>query len=201
MTSHNLPFIPQNATMKVCASLTQSTNDKKWKLDPPCRTKEKTLNEVECLETTIEEKKIYISVSGPIAAGKTTFCKNLSDILQIPIYHEEVDNNPYLAPFYEDQKTWAFRLQIYFLASRYKQQQTILSSLKELGVIGIIQDRTIYEDPVFAKVLKKDGSFTETDFQTYQSLFDVMMDTISVPDVIVFLRASSEMCLSRIKQR
>lgn len=188
--------------MKNRASLIQGTNDKK--LDPPCRTKEKTLNEVEDLETTIEEreeKKYYISVSGPIAAGKTTFCKNLSDILQIPIYHEEVDNNPYLAPFYEDQKTWAFHLQIYFLASRYKQQQTILSSLKELGVIGIIQDRTIYEDPVFAKVLKKDGSFTETDFQTYQSLFDVMMDTISVPDVIVFLRASSEMCLSRIKQR
>ena len=146
------------------------------------------------------KRPYFISVAGSIAVGKTTFCGKLGSILNLQVYEESVSDNPYLDKFYKDQKSWAFHLQIYFLGHRFEQQKRISSNLGE-AQIGAIQDRTIYEDVVFARVLKNDNIMTEVDFKTYSSTLKNMMECILVPDIIIFLRASAETCLKRVKKR
>lgn len=73
-------------------------------------------------------------------------------------------HNEYLEDFYKDQKTYAFPLQVYLLNKRFKQQQQIIWSGK-----GGVQDRTIYEDSVFARMLKDSGMMSERDYRTCAS--------------------------------
>jgi deoxyadenosine kinase len=89
--------------------------------------------------------------------------------MDLPLYQEPVIDNIYLADFYKNPEQYAFKLQIYLLNERFKQHQQIIWNYK-----GGVQDRTIWEDRVFAKVLFQQGSMDQRDYETYLSLFQNM---------------------------
>ncbi len=110
---------------------------------------------------------------------------------------EAVDQNPYLADFYEDMKRWAFHLQVYFLNSRYNQIRKI-----QENPISTIQDRTIYEDAyIFAANLYKSKLMTERDYYNYRSLFDSMILHVKAPDLLIYLKADIPKLVGQIEKR
>lgn len=141
-------------------------------------------------------EKVFIGISGLIGAGKSTLATELGKILNLPVYYEDVIENSYLADFYKDMKTYAFPLQIHLLNKRFRQQQQIIWQDR-----GAVQDRTIYEDSIFARMLKESGHMDERDYQTYLELFGNMSNFMKKPNVIVFLDVSPEESFERIKKR
>lgn len=140
---------------------------------------------------------LRISISGIIGVGKTTFAENLAAHLSVPVYYEEVKENKYLEDFYIDMKRYAFPLQIYLLNQRFVQQQQINWTAQ-----GSVQDRSIYEDLIFAKMLHEDEMIEQRDYETYLSLFDTMLRVSSArPDLIIHLDISAEESLKRIRIR
>lgn len=141
---------------------------------------------------------MHIAITGNIGAGKTTLAEKLAEHYGWEVYYEAVDGNPYLPPFYSDMEKWSFHLQIYFLNSRFEQVLKIKNQQEKT----IIQDRTIYEDAyIFAQNLYESNKMTETDFQTYNSLFKTIMKAISPPDLMIYLKADTPKLVSQIKKR
>lgn len=140
-----------------------------------------------------------ITVAGTVGVGKSTLTAALADRLGFKTSLEQVEHNPYLEKFYHDFERWSFHLQIFFLAERFKEQKRIF----ELGG-GFVQDRSIYEDTgIFAKMHADQGTMSETDFETYTSLFKAMVMTpyFPHPDVLIYLEGSLPSILNRIKER
>lgn len=128
---------------------------------------------------------LHIAVAGNIGAGKTTLAQRLATHFGWEVCFESVEDNPYLADFYEDMPRWAFHLQIYFLNSRFKQVLQVKQNEKPT-----IQDRTIYEDAfVFAYNLRESNLMSERDFQNYQDVFSAMMQFVTPPQLLIYLRA------------
>ncbi|MFA9388233.1 MAG: deoxynucleoside kinase [Prolixibacteraceae bacterium] len=140
---------------------------------------------------------MHIAIAGNIGAGKTTLTTLLSKHYGwIPNY-EIVDDNPYLNDFYNDMQRWSFNLQIFFLNSRFKQVVDIRKSGQT-----VIQDRTIYEDAeIFAPNLHDMRLMSTRDFENYRSLFNLMVDLIEPPDLMIYLRASVPTLVSQIQAR
>ena len=138
----------------------------------------------------------FISIAGLIGAGKSTLCDALSKKLGLPAYHEAVDSNPYLGKFYADKKSFAFGLQVHLLTERFSQQQRIVWMER-----GAVQDRSIYEDAVFARMLNEAGDLTDLDYRTYTRLFSQMSRFMSRPTALVYLDLSPEESLERIRLR
>ncbi len=139
---------------------------------------------------------VFIGIAGLIGAGKTTLANALADHLSLPVYYEPVADNAYLEDFYRDTKRYAFSTQIYLLNRRFQQHQEIIWRGG-----GAVQDRTIYEDAVFAKTLVDQDLMEERDFQTYLQLFRHMSNFMCRPNMIVYLDLSPEVSLERIRQR
>ena len=138
-----------------------------------------------------------IAIAGNIGAGKTTMTNLLSDFLKLEPVFESVDHNPYLADFYDDMSRWSFNLQIFFLHNRFSNQIKLMKLNK-----GFIQDRSIYEDrEIFARNLKDLNFMSSRDWSTYTSLFDDMVQFIREPDLIIYLKASTQTLIGRIKNR
>ena len=139
---------------------------------------------------------LFIGIAGLIGAGKTTLATALGEHLGLPVYYEPVADNEYLADFYRDTKRHAFATQIYLLNRRFQQHQEIIWRGG-----GAIQDRTIYEDAVFARTLVEQELMEDRDYRTYLQLFRHMSNFMCRPNVIVFLELSPESSLDRIQQR
>ncbi|SFB38235.1 deoxynucleoside kinase [Algoriphagus aquimarinus] len=140
---------------------------------------------------------MHIAVSGNIGSGKTTLTEKLAKHYGWKAEFEAVDNNPYLADFYEDMKRWSFHLQVYFLNSRFNQIRTIQESKTPT-----IQDRTIYEDAyIFAANLYKSQLLTERDYENYQSLFTSMVAHVKAPDLLIYLKADIPKLVGQIEKR
>ena len=139
---------------------------------------------------------IFIGIAGLIGAGKSTLATALGKHLDLPVYYEPVADNEYLADFYRDTKTYAFATQIYLLNRRFQQHQEVIWRGG-----GGVQDRTIYEDAVFAKMLVNLGLMDERDYRTYVDLFRHMSNFMCRPNVIVYLDVTPEKSMERIKVR
>ena len=143
------------------------------------------------------KNKLFIAVAGNIGVGKTTFSEKISQEFGLKVHYESVDDNPYLSDFYSNMDRWSFNLQIYFLQHRFQSHINISKSN-----IGIIQDRTIYEDvSIFAYNLYKMKIMSKRDWDTYQNLFNNMVQFLRKPDIIIYLRASTDTLINRIKNR
>ncbi len=139
----------------------------------------------------------FVGLCGNIGVGKSLFAERLGARLGWDVYYEPVKQNPYLEPFYADMKRWAFHLQIYFLAERFKAQKRM-----NRGCAPFVQDRTIYEDgEVFARVLHERGEMDRTDFEAYIALFREMVEFLASPGLLIYLKASPDILLRRIAQR
>ena len=144
-----------------------------------------------------QKKQQYIAVAGNIGAGKSSLTGLLAQYFDWEAFYESVDDNPYLADFYEDMLRWSFTLQIYFLSSRFRHQKDMLQ--KE---ISLIQDRTIYEDvEIFAKNLHQMSLMSDRDFNNYEALFHEMSYYLRPPDLLIYLRAQVPTLVRQIQQR
>jgi deoxyadenosine kinase len=139
---------------------------------------------------------IFIGIAGLIGAGKTTLATALGQHLGMPVYYEPVGDNEYLADFYRDTARYAFATQIYLLNRRFQQHQEIIWRGG-----GGVQDRTIYEDAVFARTLVQQGLMDERDYRTYLQLFRHMSNFMCRPNVIVFLDLQPASSMERIRMR
>jgi len=140
---------------------------------------------------------MYMAICGNIGSGKTSLAEKLGHHYGWDVLYESVDNNPYLADFYENMEKWAFHLQIHFLNSRFSQIKTIQDNKQ-----SAIQDRTIYEDAyIFAMNLKKSQLLNERDYETYLALFNSMIEHIHAPDLLIYLKADIPRLVSQIQKR
>ena len=140
---------------------------------------------------------MYLAICGNIGSGKTTLAEKLGKHYGWDVLYESVDNNPYLADFYEDMKKWAFHLQVFFLNSRFKQIKTIEKSKN-----ATIQDRTIYEDAhIFALNLYKSNMLNDRDYATYLTLYESMIQHVKPPDLLVYLKADIPKLVNQIQIR
>lgn len=140
---------------------------------------------------------MHIAVAGNIGSGKTTLSTMLAKHYNWEPLYESVDNNPYLASFYEDMQRWSFNLQVYFLNNRFRQVIDIRRSNKD-----VIQDRTIYEDAyIFAPNLHDMGLMPNRDFENYSSLFELMCQFLQAPDLLIYLKADTPTLVEQIQKR
>lgn len=139
----------------------------------------------------------FVAIAGNIGAGKSSLTGLLAKHFKWKAFFESVEDNPYLADFYDDMRRWSFNLQIYFLSSRFRHQKNML----EKGG-SIIQDRTIYEDvEIFAKNLHEMGLMSDRDFDNYEALFREMTHFLQPPDLLIYLRAQVPTLVRQIQQR
>jgi deoxyadenosine/deoxycytidine kinase len=140
---------------------------------------------------------MHIAIAGNIGSGKTTLTELLAKQLKWDALFEDVVDNPYLDDFYAEMQRWSFNLQIFFLHNRFKQ----IVELRKSGK-NVIQDRTIYEDAhIFAPNLHSMGLLTARDFDNYQSIFALMEEFISPPDLLIYLQASVPTLVHQIQKR
>ena len=141
--------------------------------------------------------KKFIAVAGNIGVGKSTLTAMLSERLSWEAVYEAVDDNPYLADFYQDMRQWSFHSQVFFLSRRLRHHRAILD---RPGTV--VQDRSVYEDAeIFAENLFRQGRMTERDYHTYRELYEAMGLFLPPPDLVVYLRASVPTLLKRIRKR
>lgn len=141
--------------------------------------------------------KKYIIISGNIGCGKSSLTRLLSKQLGWKAFYEVVEDNPYLEDFYYDMKKWSFHLQVFFLSKRFQHHQSILKD-----PASVVQDRSIYEDvDIFAKNLYEQGLMNPRDYHNYQELFSIMVDFLSPPNLIIYLKASVPTLQHRISLR
>ncbi len=141
--------------------------------------------------------KKFIAVAGNIGAGKTELTSFLCQRYQLKPFFEPNDENPYLADFYRDMKTWAYRSQLYFLTHKFRLHREL-----ERETQTVLQDRTIYEDAeIFAKNLHRQRHIDKRDFATYWALYETIAQTLQPPDLMIYLRCSVPTLQARIKKR
>lgn len=141
--------------------------------------------------------KKFVAVAGNIGVGKSTLVTMLSDRLGWKPFFEPVGENPYLADFYRDMRTWAFHSQIFFLTRRLRIHRQMIDHPS-----SAIQDRSVYEDAeVFAHNLFRQGLIGERDYNSYCELYQVLIEFLPPPDLVVYLRASVSTLQERIRLR
>lgn len=139
----------------------------------------------------------FIAIAGNIGVGKSALTALLSERLGWEPIYEAVDDNPYLADFYEDMRKWSFHSQMFFLARKLRCYQEMLDHPG-----SVIQDRTIYEDAeIFAENLYRQGYMAERDYRTYRAVYEAILPVLPPPDLVVYLRASVPTLQSRIALR
>ena len=138
---------------------------------------------------------MYIAIEGVIGVGKTS----LARLLQLPfnsnVLLEIFEENPFLAKFYEDRARYAFQTQMFFLLSRYYQQRRGVSELLGKEKM-LISDYTFDKDALFAK-----NTLDGDELEMYNQLHAVLAEKIPVPDLILYLRASTDTLMRRITLR
>ncbi len=143
------------------------------------------------------EVKWFVAVAGNIGVGKSTLVRLLSQQLGWQPFFEPETENPYLADFYRDMRSWSFPSQIFFLAHRLRAHRSILDHPG-----SVLQDRSVYEDAeIFARNLHLEGQMTERDYGTYRELYQVLTEFLPPPDLVVYLRASVDTLRERIALR
>ena len=145
----------------------------------------------------VSKEKKYVTIAGNIGAGKSSLTRLISDYFQWEALFERVDDNPYLSDFYKDMRRWSFNLQVFFLSSRFNQQQFIEESTDSFA-----QDRSIYEDAeIFARNLYQMRLMSDRDYTNYTELFRIMTSYLQPPDLLVYLRASVPTLVRHIQAR
>lgn len=141
--------------------------------------------------------KKFIAIAGNVGVGKSTLTALLSQRLGWVPFPEAVDDNPYLADFYSDMRRWSFHSQIFFLSRRLRHHRQLLDH-----PTSVVQDRSVYEDAeIFACNLYEQGKMEARDYQSYRELYEVLTSFLPPPDLVVYLRASVDTLLCRIRRR
>lgn len=136
----------------------------------------------------------YIAIEGVIGAGKTTLARMISDRVNARLVLEQFEENPFLERFYEDPDHYAFQTQIFFLLSRYRQQQDLFQV--DLFHNALVTDYIFEKDKIFAYLNLQDD-----ELRLYETLVSSIEKNIPTPDLVVYLQSNVERLLSNIKIR
>jgi deoxyadenosine/deoxycytidine kinase len=140
------------------------------------------------------ENRQYTIVEGLIGIGKTTLVKMLGQSRDARLVFEQFEENPFLEKFYEDPDRYAFQTELSFLASRYKQQQSIQS--RELFSTITIADYMFQKNRIFAGLTLKGDELA-----LYDNIYRIMHEQAPQPDLIVYLTAGMEQVMNNIRKR
>jgi deoxyguanosine kinase len=133
-------------------------------------------------------------IEGVIGVGKTSLTKLLAQQSDARLVLEQFEENPFLERFYSDRDRWAFQTQLSFLASRFRQQQSLGG--RDLFHRHVISDYTFDKDRVFARL-----NLSGDELALYETMFNIMQPTTPVPDLIVYLQASTDRLMANIQRR
>lgn len=136
----------------------------------------------------------YIVVEGPIGVGKTTLVSRLTRALDGRKVLETFEDNPFLPLFYQDPERYAFQTEVFFMLSRYKQQQDL--GQQDLFTKALIGDYIFGKTRLFAGL-----TLTDEEFRLYDKMFQALETQVPQPDLVIYLTAPLETLLSRINRR
>ena len=137
----------------------------------------------------------YLAVEGVIGVGKTTLARLLKEAFGCEVLLEVFEENPFLSDFYGDRARYAFQTQIFFLLSRYQQQNKVIPNTLAAGQ-SIISDYTFDKDSLFASINIKGDELA-----MYYRVHEALAEKIPEPNLVVYLRASTETLMQRIASR
>jgi len=140
-------------------------------------------------------KYTFISIEGNIGAGKTTLANLLAERLNARLILEEFADNPFLAKFYDNPAQYAFSVELFFMAERYKQQKDLVSQ-QDMFKTLTISDYLFTKCLLFAKV-----NLPDDEFRLYQRLFDTMHHQMIQPELLIYLHAPVSKLQENIKKR
>jgi deoxyadenosine/deoxycytidine kinase len=135
----------------------------------------------------------YIAVEGPIGVGKTVLAEALASQLDARLVLEQADENPFLAGFYADRKKYAFQAQLFFLLSRFQQQQVLFQ--QDLFTQSTVSDYVFAKDRLFAAL-----TLPPDELALYERVHDLLGARTVKPDLVVYLQARTDVLLARIRR-
>ena len=140
------------------------------------------------------KKLYYVAIEGVIGVGKTSLSGLLEERLNAKLVLEKFDENPFLSDFYIDPERYAFQTQLFFLLSRYRQQQ----ELRQINVFHnlIISDYMFVKDRLFASL-----NLDEKEMSLYDSIAKILEKNIINPDLVIYLQADTQRLMERIVMR
>jgi deoxyguanosine kinase len=138
---------------------------------------------------------MYIAIEGVIGVGKTTLARLLQPAFEADLLLEVFEENPFLSDFYADRERYAFQTQIFFLLSRYHQQRRAVPAILVQGK-SLLSDYTFAKDALFAGInLKGD------ELEMYHRVHVALAEKIPLPDLLLYLRADTDVLMQRIAMR
>jgi deoxyguanosine kinase len=138
---------------------------------------------------------MYFAIEGVIGVGKTTLARLLQPSFDSNVLLEVFEENPFLSDFYADRQRYAFQTQIFFLLSRYRQQSAAVPSMVATGK-HLISDYTFEKDSLFARI-----NLVGDELQMYYRVHEALGEKIQRPDLLVYLRADTDVLMARIALR
>jgi len=138
---------------------------------------------------------MYIAIEGVIGVGKTTLARLLQSAFEAEILLEVFEENPFLSDFYGDRARYAFQTQIFFLLSRYHQQRRGVTQAVATGK-NLLSDYTFAKDALFARI-----NLQGDELEMYRRVHEALAEKIPLPDLLVYLRADTNVLMQRIALR
>ncbi len=138
---------------------------------------------------------MYIAIEGVIGVGKTTLARMLAPSFEAGLLLEVFEENPFLSDFYSDRARYAFQTQIFFLLSRYHQQRRGVAPIVDSGK-SLLSDYTFAKDALFARI-----NLQGDELEMYKRVHEALAEKIPLPDLIVYLRADTDVLMQRIALR
>lgn len=142
----------------------------------------------------MSQRPRYIAIEGCIGVGKTTLTRILAESFKARTVLEVVEENPFLPDFYRDARAHAFKTQIFFLLSRFKQQENLAQG--DLFTRFTVADYLFAKDRIFAEL-----TLTDAELELYLEMFRVLNARVAKPDLVIYLQAPLPVILERIRQR
>ncbi|MFC4802089.1 deoxynucleoside kinase [Neobacillus sp. GCM10023253] len=137
----------------------------------------------------------FITVEGPIGVGKTSLAKAISRHFEFELLKEIVDENPFLGKFYENIEEWSFQTEMFFLCNRFKQLGDINSHYLSKNK-SVVADYHIFKNLIFAT-----RTLSPDEYKKYYKIYQILTEDMPKPNVIIYLHASLDTLLKRIKIR
>ena len=138
---------------------------------------------------------MYFSIEGVIGVGKTTLARLLQPSFEAILNLEVFEENPFLSNFYGDRARYAFQTQMFFLLSRYHQQRRAVRKILEGGA-NLLADYTFEKDALFAGI-----NLRGDELEMYHRVHEALAEKIPLPDLVVYLRAETDVLMQRIASR
>ena len=136
----------------------------------------------------------HIAIEGTIGVGKTSLAKILGERLEAKLILEEFEENPFLVDFYKNAERFAFQTQLFFLLSRYRQQQELQQT--DLFTKALISDYMFIKDRLFAAL-----NLNDKEMGLYNSVARILEKNVSSPDMVIFLQSDTDRLMLNIKKR